>query len=152
MIGLPSVPGDYPLTEPPSDRRLLSLALGCPLSLDTPGCPSLAFYPPHLAACSRLRTAAIDDSGPLGRRSSSSSPKMEINVDAMTPEQRDKFFNGPAHTPPNGTRPNFDHPKDLVVEFIIMCTICSVLTGVFVVIRFYTRWKLTRRFLLEDCE
>ncbi|KAF2798816.1 hypothetical protein K505DRAFT_357199 [Melanomma pulvis-pyrius CBS 109.77] len=71
-------------------------------------------------------------------------------LDGKTPVEIQAFFEGPALKPPPGVKPNFANPEDLSDKFIIMCTVCAIITGLFVGMRFYTRYMLAKKIILED--
>ncbi|KAF2871124.1 hypothetical protein BDV95DRAFT_607404 [Massariosphaeria phaeospora] len=67
-----------------------------------------------------------------------------------TPGEMQAFLEGPSREPPPGIQSNFVDPDNLNTPFIILCTIGTVVTGLFMAMRFYTRYMLTRRLILED--
>lgn len=71
-------------------------------------------------------------------------------LDGKTPAEIQAFFEEPAMAPPPGVQSNFTNPNDLSDNFVIMCAVCAVVTGLFVAMRFYTRYMLTHKFILED--
>ena len=52
--------------------------------------------------------------------------------------------------PPKGIAPNFEHPVSHAQELLIINVVCLVLAAVFVSLRIYTRYHLTRRLGYDD--
>ena len=79
---------------------------------------------------------------------------MENQTAPSIPEHQrvlDALLNGPAGTPPAGVQPNFDNPANLNTIIIIIKTIALTLTTLAVLIRIYTRQRLTHSIGYDDC-
>jgi hypothetical protein len=63
----------------------------------------------------------------------------------MSPAEFEAFLNGPSSPPPPMTIPNLVNPDSLSTEFIVLCTVCAIVTGLALAIRLYTRWTLIGR-------
>lgn len=70
------------------------------------------------------------------------------NVDFSSPF----FENFPALQPPPGVQSNFDNPLTRGPDVVIASSICLALMLSLVVIRFYTKIAIKRRFGWDDCE
>lgn len=63
----------------------------------------------------------------------------------------DLWLNGPAMEPPPGIEPNFVNPSDLKTENLIVVTLCLVASTLVVGMRMWTKTRLVRKVVLEDC-
>lgn len=52
--------------------------------------------------------------------------------------------------PPKDVLPNFEHPASHARELLILNVVCLVVAAVFVSLRMYTRYHLTRRLGYDD--
>ena len=69
----------------------------------------------------------------------------------MTPAEIKEWWNGPALRPPQGVTPEFLHPPNANLLHIIIVTICFILTTLAVSMRLYTKCRVIRQLLIEDC-
>ena len=71
---------------------------------------------------------------------------------ALDPEVKEAILNMPAARPPQGVAPNFVNPSDLVALTYGLASIFTALVTVSVAIRIFTKWKIVRSVVIEDCE
>lgn len=71
-------------------------------------------------------------------------------IDMLSPEERERFFDGPAQFPPEGVipRPN-DRPNNNAVALGLTIG-CVILTGSGVVLRAYSQIVVKKRVGIED--
>jgi hypothetical protein len=71
----------------------------------------------------------------------------------MSPEQKKKFYQGPAMVAPPNVAYNLENPPNENALAIGLLTTCAFLSTLAVVVRFYPRLFMTKRISLrlEDC-
>lgn len=69
----------------------------------------------------------------------------------MDAESEDLFLNGPAMDPPAGVDPNFINPSNLKIENLAVVTLCLVASTLVVAMRMWTKTRLVRKVVLDDC-
>lgn len=68
----------------------------------------------------------------------------------MTPEEREQFLGSPALMPPNGIQSNFVDPPNARSQG--SATAQLLLATVFVWMRVFTKARVIRKVLVEDCQ
>lgn len=69
----------------------------------------------------------------------------------LTPAQLQKLLNGPAGTPPPHVQPNFDNPTSLHAYVIFTLVFIFTISTVAVAVRVYTKLRVIRSLVIEDC-
>lgn len=67
-------------------------------------------------------------------------------------QQLQKLLNGPAMAPPPGVKPNLENPPHLEKEFYIDLILCLTISMLVVGMRLWTKARLVRRIMIEDCK
>lgn len=62
------------------------------------------------------------------------------------------MLNGPAMEPPLGMQPNFVNPANLKTEGLILVVLSLVASTLVVSMRMWTKTRLVRKVVLEDCK
>lgn len=75
---------------------------------------------------------------------------MDIDWDALTPEQQEGILNGPAGAPPKGVEPSLGHPDADNVMTLVVLGISLFLIAVVVFIRVYSKVFCMRKIRVED--
>ena len=69
-----------------------------------------------------------------------------------TVSEEELMLNGPAMEPPLGMEPNFVNPADLKTQGLILVVFCLVASTLVVSMRMWTKTRLVRKVVLEDCK
>ncbi|KAI1174107.1 hypothetical protein F4777DRAFT_555233 [Nemania sp. FL0916] len=72
------------------------------------------------------------------------------DLSSYTPHEQADFLNSPALEPPDGAKSNLDNPSNSNVLSITITALALALSSVFVFIRLYVSWVISRTFLITD--
>ena len=68
-----------------------------------------------------------------------------------TPAELQKLLDGPALAPPLGVEPNFVDPPNLKTLGLVVIILCLILPTLAVWMRMYTKLRIIRQVVAEDC-
>jgi hypothetical protein len=67
------------------------------------------------------------------------------------PASMELVLNGSSVEPPPGIQPNFVNPANLETEGLILVIFCLIATTLVISMRMWTKTRLVRKMVLEDC-
>ena len=76
---------------------------------------------------------------------------MAQNVSELLNGPLMELLNGPLMEPPPGMQSNFINPANLKTEGLILMTFCLIASTLVVCMRMWTKTRLIRKVVLEDC-
>lgn len=70
----------------------------------------------------------------------------------LTPLEIEIILNSPALAPPPGQETNFEHPISISIYAVLAAGISIFLTSLAIMVRFYTKHFIIKKFEWEDCK
>lgn len=75
-----------------------------------------------------------------------------INTSTMSPEEQEKYMNGPAFPPPSGVVPNFEDPPNNNAAAIATIACSLALCCSFSLLYAYMKLFVTKKVHIADCK
>lgn len=69
----------------------------------------------------------------------------------LTSEQIQALWDGPAAAPPVGAISNLQHPETLEESLLAVATFSLLIATALILIRLWTKFKVSHEWFLEDC-